>query len=191
MFVNLTHKFLCFIAVFFSVFSTYVYSEEIVSPSQKIENYEHWALMCNNVSKIDQTDTETEARFCEIKTTVSIKNEDGNAVPIININVGQLPNSEDFLMLFQVPSDVFLRSTINLGLKDPSQESVEIIAEGTYFRCQQSGCLADTKLPEAIIDKLSSSNNAIAYFVDGNKRTIGIPVSLLGFKNSLIALQNK
>ena len=186
-----TYSFFSIILALACLYGSELVSDEIATPSRSTENYEHWVLMCNNINAKDENQLENQLKFCEIKTTISVKNKDGNPVPLININVGKPQKSDDFLILFQVPNGVFLRSSIILNFTSLEGSDPENLVDASYFRCDGSSCLADAALSKKVIDKLFLRVEANVLFVDKAMQRISVPISLRGFKDAFLALQNK
>ena len=90
------YSFFSIILALACLYGSELVSDEIATPSRSTENYEHWVLMCNNINAKDENQLENQLKFCEIKTTISVKNQDGNPVPLINVNVGKPQKSDDY-----------------------------------------------------------------------------------------------
>ena len=185
----MAHRLFSILTVLSFVFASNAGSEEISSPSQTIETYDHWALMCNTVNNKNEDGKKIQTNFCEVKTTVSMKSTENNLVPLLNINIAKPIQSEEFIILIQVPNGVFLRSNVILSYKASGEENYGKLAEATYIFCKEIGCLADGKLARSTIEQFFLRDQVILTFVDGARRTIGVPVSLLGFKNAYMALE--
>jgi invasion protein IalB len=57
--------------------------------------------------------------------------------------------------------------------------------------CDGSSCLADAALFGKVIDKLFLRDEANVLFVDKAMQRISVPISLRGFKDAFLVLQNK
>jgi len=168
-----------------------VLASEDVKPSSTTESFEHWVVLCNSDKTNQSVDNVNASMLCEIKTSVSIKEKNGNIRSLLSINVGQLPGKEDLTILFQVPSGVFLRSNVMIHQIENEQINNQALIEASYFRCGVNQCLANAILPKDILDLMMVETNFSVSFIDASLNRIGIPISMKGFKEAIKSLMNK
>lgn len=151
---------------------------EGTGPSATTATYGAWTVRCAKAA--DKEDGET----CEIVQSVTLR-KTGQA--IIQVAIGRLKADDPLSIVVQVPIGVSLRTEVGLKLGAPEVEDGASVT-ARYFRCTPQACLADVKPDDAWVDGLRGAEALTASFVDGNGRTIRIPVSLEGFSDAFAAV---
>ena len=176
--------------------SIILYSKPLISgeenkPSSTTESFKHWVVICNSVKNSQNEVNDSDNMLCEIKTSVSVKEQNGNIRSLLSINIGQMPGEEDLTILFQVPPGVFLRSDVVLHQIEGEQLKDQPLLNASYFRCDKNQCLADTTLTEDMLDVMTAEKQFQTLFVDAGFNRIGVPISMDGFKGALSSLLSK
>lgn len=157
-------------------------------PSSTSATYADWAVRCNIQAPSADAESETPAeatKTCEMVQTIRIAtpNQAQASQVLAQIAIGKLPESSNYIIIFQLPNGVYLRQPVTVKIND-----AETVLEASYLRCNNSGCLADAELTMAQINTLKSAEKAEFSFVDGAQRDINIPFSLNGFSGAFEAI---
>jgi len=136
----------------------------------KEQRFKDWSINC---SKQESTDKQS----CLLLQTIVLKETNSRLLQVAISKQGK---------------EIIARITIPLGVFLPAGLSWQIDkAEKTNYAilyCDQQGCHSTIRLDKKMLTTLKAGNQLTVTFADLNRRSIGVPVSLLGFTVGFKAL---
>lgn len=156
------------------------------TPSSTTATYGDWIVRCLSV---EQADTETSIRQCEVVHEISIQQEGQPPRVLVQLALGFLPDANtqtdkgQLKMVASVPTGVDLRNNVRIAVDvtEGTEVSPEKLISASFFRCQQNTCLADTDMTDGMLDLLLNAETAQVSFTDSSLRNVIVPLSLSGF----------
>ncbi len=157
-----------------------------VAPSATTATYGAWTVTCAVAEA---------AKVCQMTTKLSVKGNDGQVRPLIEVAVGQPVGGAGARIVVQVPMDVALREAVAISVDavggDAAQTPVPQteLAQASYFACVPAGCIADAALTVGTIAALrtAATTNVTFTALVGAKK-ITVPVPMAGFGDAWAAL---
>lgn len=172
-------KFLIRVIALFSValFSVIVGSPLLLGQTatgQGIVKAQHgdWQLSC---------DTPPGASFEQCAIIQNVTAEDQ---PNVGLSVIVLKTADQQARLLRVLAPLGVLLPNGLGLNVDGKDMGRV----AFVRCLPNGCVAEVIMDDALIETLSTGNNAIFVVFKTPEEGIGIPVSLSGFQDGFTAL---
>jgi invasion protein IalB len=102
---------------------------------------------------------------------------------VMAVAVGQVPGSSDLGLLIMVPLGVLLPAGVTLQIDSSAEMPLQV------DRCERQGCRIEMLLKPDLLTKLKSGSKAKVFFEafdpQGERRRLGVPISLLGFTAAL------
>jgi invasion protein IalB len=108
---------------------------------------------------------------------------DNEGRTVMAVAVGQVPGRSDLGLLIIVPLGVLLPAGVTLQIDSGAEMPLVV------DRCERQGCRIEMLLEPELLTRLKSGTQAKVFFEafdpQGERRRLGIPLSLLGFTAAL------
>ena len=169
---------------------------QTTEPTSTTATYGNWTVRCAT-SVPQTTDRQPPVKVCEMTTRLTLKGNDGQTRPLLQIAIGRPPGAETTRIVLQVPVDVALREPVTVSLDQaaaseeaPKTAPKEPVLSATYLSCSPRGCLAETEIAADVVGRLRAAQTMNVSFASlvGDKRII-VPVPLAGFAEAAAALE--
>jgi len=102
---------------------------------------------------------------------------------VMAVAVGKVPGAPDLGLLIMVPLGVLLPAGVMLQIDSGAEMPLQV------NRCERQGCRIEMLLKPDLLARLKSGSQAKVFFEafdpQGERRRLGIPISLLGFTAAL------
>jgi invasion protein IalB len=102
---------------------------------------------------------------------------------VMAVAVGKVPGSPDLGLLIMVPLGVLLPAGVMLQIDSGAEMPLQV------NRCERQGCRIELLLKPELLTRFKSGSQAKVFFEafdpQGERRRLGIPISLLGFTAAL------
>jgi invasion protein IalB len=148
--------------------------EQAAPAEQKLteRQFKDWTVRCGR-----QNEQGPEVCGMEQQTT------DKEGRTVMAVFVGKVPNSSDPGLLIMVPLGVLLPAGVMLQIDSGAEMPLQV------NRCERQGCRIELLLKPDLLARLKSGSQAKVLFEvfdpQGERRRLGIPISLLGFTAAL------
>jgi invasion protein IalB len=155
------------------------------APSATTATYGAWTVTCAAAEA---------AKVCQMTTKLSVKGNDGQVRPLIEVAVGQPVGGDGVRIVVQVPMDVALREAVMIsvdapGAADQTPKPQTELAQASYFACVPAGCIADAGLTAETIAALqAASTTNVTFTALAGAKKITVPVPMTGFGDAWAAL---
>jgi invasion protein IalB len=134
--------------------------------------FKDWTVRCGR-----QNDKGPEV--CEMQQ----QQTDKEGRTVMAVAVGKVPGSSDLGLLIMVPLGVLLPAGVMLQIDSGAEMPLQV------NRCERQGCRIELLLKSDLLTRLKSGSQAKVLFEvfdpQGERRRLGIPISLLGFTAAL------
>jgi invasion protein IalB len=134
--------------------------------------FKDWTVRCGRPS-------EQAPEVCEMQQ----QQTDKEGRTVMAVAVGKVPGASDLGLLIMVPLGVLLPAGVMLQIDSGSEMPLEV------NRCERQGCRIEMLLKPDLLARLKSGSQAKVFFEafdpQGERRRLGIPISLLGFTAAL------
>jgi invasion protein IalB len=134
--------------------------------------FKDWTLRCGRQS-------EQGPQVCEMQQ----QQVDGEDRVIMAVAVGRVPGTSDLGLLIMLPLGILLPAGVELQIDGGAEVPLQV------DRCERQGCRIEMLLEPDLLNRLKAGTKATVFFeaVDpqGERRRLGVPISLLGFPAAL------
>lgn len=165
---------------------------QTAEPSSTAATYGAWTVTCASMAAEAAAVAD---KVCQMTISLSLKGNDGQVNPLIEVAIGQPPGDAGPRIVVQVPMDVALREGLTISVDAPDADSAQTprpqtdLAAATYFACVPQGCVADAALTAETIAALKQAmaTNVTFTALAGAKK-VTVPVPMTGFADAWAAL---
>ena len=160
---------------------------EGAAPSTTTATYGAWTVTCAAQAEA--------GNLCQMTTKLSLKGNDGQVRPLLEMAVGQPLGGTGARIVVQVPMDVALREVVVISVDAPGGAEGQVpkpqtdLATASYFACVPAGCIADTELTAdtlAALQGVGATNVTFTALAGAKKITVPVPMD--GFGDAWAAL---
>ena len=134
--------------------------------------FKDWTVRCGRPS-------EQAPEVCEMQQ----QQTDKEGRTVMAVAVGKVPGASDLGLLIIVPLGVLLPAGVMLQIDSGSEVPLQV------NRCERQGCRIELLLKPDLLARFKSGSQAKVFFEafdpQGERRQLGIPISLLGFTAAL------
>ena len=134
--------------------------------------FKDWTVRCGRQN-------EQGPEVCEMQQ----QQTDKEGRTVMAVAVGKVPGSSDLGLLIMVPLGVLLPAGVMLQIDSGAEMPLQV------NRCERQGCRIEMLLKPDLLARLKSGSQAKVFFEafdpQGERRRLGIPISLLGFTAAL------
>lgn len=165
---------------------------QTAEPTSTTATYGNWTVRCAT-SQPPAGDSQPPVRVCEMTTRLTLKGNDGQTRPLLQVAIGQPPGADTVRIVLQLPLDVALRQPVTVSLDQPGDTAQPVpqqpLLQASYLSCSARGCLAEADIAAALIDTLKGAATMNVGFTSLNgAQRIMVPVPLAGFAEAGAAL---
>lgn len=160
-------------------------------PSSTTATYGAWTVTCAATA----SDTTASQKLCQMTISLSLKGNDGQVSPLIEVAIGRPPGDTAARIVVQVPIEVALREGLTVSVDAAGSDSAQTpkpqtdLANATYFACVPKGCVADAALTaEAIAALTAATATNVTFTALAGAKKITVPVPMAGFGDAWAAL---
>ncbi|MEW8014375.1 MAG: invasion associated locus B family protein [Candidatus Sedimenticola endophacoides] len=137
------------------------------------QNFKDWTLVC-------ETPEGAQTEVCFINQLLAVK-ETGKQIMLATVSH---PGKGDTPVLFvTLPLGVFLAPGMAIGIDDGEVKQIP------YDRCTPLGCSAALPLEQGMLEAMKKGSQAKVIFMDGQRKKVGLPISLTGFTAAVSSLR--
>jgi invasion protein IalB len=108
---------------------------------------------------------------------------DNEGRTVMAVAVGRVPGSSDLGLLVMLPLGILLPAGVTLQIDGGAEMPLQV------DRCERQGCRIEMLLKPELLTRLKSGSQAKVFFEafdpQGERRRLGVPISLLGFTAAL------
>jgi invasion protein IalB len=134
--------------------------------------FKDWTVRCGRQN-------EQGPEVCEMQQ----QQTDKEGRTVMAVAVGKVPGSSELGLLIMVPLGVLLPAGVMLQIDSGSEMPLQV------NRCERQGCRIEMLLKPDLLTRLKSGSQAKVFFEafdpQGERRRLGIPISLFGFTAAL------
>jgi invasion protein IalB len=134
--------------------------------------FKDWTVRCGRQN-------EQGPEVCEMQQ----QQTDKEGRTVMAVAVGKVPGSSELGLLIMVPLGVLLPAGIMLQIDSGAEMPLQV------NRCERQGCRIEMLLKPDLLTRLKSGSQAKVFFEafdpQGERRRLGIPISLFGFTAAL------
>jgi invasion protein IalB len=134
--------------------------------------FKDWTVRCGRQNQQGR-------EVCEMQQ----QQTDNEGRTVMAVAVGQVPGRSDLGLLIIVPLGVLLPAGVTLQIDSGAEMPLVV------DRCERQGCRIEMLLEPELLTRLKSGSQAKVFFEafdpQGERRRLGIPLSLLGFTAAL------
>jgi invasion protein IalB len=134
--------------------------------------FKDWTVRCGRQN-------EQGPEVCEMQQ----QQTDKEGRTVMAVAVGKVPGSSELGLLIMVPLGVLLPAGIMLQIDSGAEMPMQV------NRCERQGCRIEMLLKPDLLTRLKSGSQAKVFFEafdpQGERRRLGIPISLFGFTAAL------
>ena len=179
--------------VAWSVFLPAFASAQAAEPSSTTATYGAWTVTC--ATPPASGDTTAAKKLCQMTISLSLKGNDGQVRPLIEVAIGQPAGGEGARIVVQVPIDVALREAVMVSVDAAGGDANQTpkpqteLLTANYFACVPTGCIADAAVSAETLSalKVATATNVTFTALSGAKK-ITVPVPMTGFGDAWAAL---
>jgi invasion protein IalB len=136
------------------------------------QQFKDWTVRCGRQA-------EQGPEVCEMQQ----QQVDNEGRTVMAVAVGRVPGSSDLGLLIMVPLGILLPAGVTLQIDGGSEMPLQV------NRCERNGCRIELLLEQDLLTRLKSGSQAKVFFEafdpQGERRRLGVPISLLGFTAAL------
>jgi invasion protein IalB len=136
------------------------------------QQFKDWTVRCGRQA-------EQGPEVCEMQQ----QRVDKEGRTVMAVAVGRVPGSSDLGLLIMVPLGILLPAGVTLQIDSGSEMPLQV------NRCERNGCRIELLLEQELLTRLKSGSQAKVFFEafdpQGERRRLGVPISLLGFTAAL------
>jgi invasion protein IalB len=136
--------------------------------------FQDWVLRCGR--------SQEGPEVCEMQQQTT----DKEGRTIMAVAVGTVPGSSDLGLLIILPLGIILPAGVSLGIDGGAETPLEL------DRCERQGCRIEMLIEPDLLSRLRAGREAKVFFEandpEGQRRRLGVPISLLGFTAALTEL---
>jgi invasion protein IalB len=144
------------------------------APEMTERKFQDWLLRCGQ--------TQEGREVCEMQQQTTDK--EGRTV--MAVAIGTVPGRSDLGLLIILPLGIILPAGVQLTIDGGAEMPLEL------DRCERQGCRIEMLIEPDLLGRLKSGREAKVFFEaddpQGQRRRLGVPISLLGFTAALGAL---
>ena len=159
---------------------------QVAEPSSTTATYGAWTVTCA---------AQDADKICQMTTKLSIKGNDGQVRPLLEVAIGQPLGGKGARIVVQVPMDVALREAVEVSVDAPGADAAQspkpqtALAQASYFACVPAGCIADAALTAGTIAALrAAATTNVTFTALAGAKKITVPVPMAGFGDAWAAL---
>jgi invasion protein IalB len=134
--------------------------------------FKDWTVRCGRHA-------EQGPEVCEMQQ----QQTDNEGRTVMAVAVGQVPGSSDLGLLVVLPLGILLPAGVTLQIDSGAEMPLQV------DRCERQGCRIEMLLETDLMTRLKAGSQAKVFFEafdpQGERRRLGIPLSLLGFSAAL------
>jgi len=149
------------------LFSQSLFAQKLV----KENRYKSWSVNCYQQEN-------SEKQNCLLMQTIVLKETNSR---LMQIAIAK--QSKEATARITIPLGVFIPNGVTLQVDKGEKNAYPLL------HCDQQGCHTTIRLNSIMITGLKAGNQLTVTFSDMTQRSIGVPVSLLGFTAGLTALE--
>jgi invasion protein IalB len=133
--------------------------------------FQNWILRCGR--------SQEGPEVCEMQQ----QTKDNQGRTVMAVAVGTVPGSSDLGLLIILPLGISQPAGVSLAIDGGEETPHEL------DRCERQGCRVEMLIPPELLNRLKSGREAKVFFEaddpQGERRRLGVPISLLGFTAAL------